>query len=89
MLFAHTFRLGQDSLALFALALIGSALGFLLFNFHPAQMFMGTAGATVLGFALGALSILGGAKVGTALLVLDIPILDVAWQIVNRVRAGR
>jgi UDP-GlcNAc:undecaprenyl-phosphate GlcNAc-1-phosphate transferase len=89
MLFAHTFRLGQDSLALFALALIGSALGFLLFNFHPAQMFMGSAGASVLGFALGALSILGGAKVGTALLVLGIPILDVAWQIVNRVRAGR
>lgn len=89
MLFAHTFRLGQGSVALLALALIGSALGFLLFNFHPAQVFMGSAGANVLGFALGALSIIGGAKVGTALLVLGIPILDVAWQIISRLRAGR
>lgn len=89
MLFAHTFRLGQDSLALIALALIGSGLGFLLFNFFPAQIFMGSAGAMVLGFALGVLSIIGGAKVGTALLVLGIPILDVAWQIIQRVRAGK
>jgi len=89
MLFAHTFNLGQNSLALLALALIGSTLGFLLFNFYPAQMFLGSAGASVLGFALGVLSIIGGAKVGTALLVLGIPILDVAWRIVNRVRAGK
>jgi UDP-GlcNAc:undecaprenyl-phosphate GlcNAc-1-phosphate transferase len=89
MLFAHTFHLGQNSLALLALALIGSVLGFLLFNFFPAQIFMGSAGASVLGFALGALSIIGGAKVGTALLVLIIPILDVAWQIINRLRAGK
>lgn len=89
MLFAHTFRLEQNSLALLALALIGSGLGVLMFNFFPAQIFMGSAGAMVLGFALGALSIIGGAKVGTALLVLCIPILDVAWQIIQRLRAGR
>lgn len=89
MLFAHTFRLEQTSIALLALALIGSGLGFLLFNFFPAQIFMGGAGPMVLGFALGALSIIGGAKVGTALLVLGIPILDVAWQIIQRIRAGR
>ncbi|MCI0474887.1 MAG: undecaprenyl/decaprenyl-phosphate alpha-N-acetylglucosaminyl 1-phosphate transferase, partial [Anaerolineales bacterium] len=89
MLFAHTFHLGQNSLALLALALLGSVLGFLLFNFFPAQIFMGSAGANVLGLTLGALSIIGGAKVGTALLVLGIPILDVAWQIIQRVRAGK
>jgi UDP-GlcNAc:undecaprenyl-phosphate/decaprenyl-phosphate GlcNAc-1-phosphate transferase len=89
MLFVHTYHLGQNSVGLLALALIGSVLGFLLFNFFPAQLFMGSAGANVLGFALGTLSIIGGAKVGTALLVLGIPILDVAWQIINRMRAGR
>jgi UDP-GlcNAc:undecaprenyl-phosphate GlcNAc-1-phosphate transferase len=89
MLFAHTFRLGQNSVALLMLALVGSGLGFLLFNFFPAQIFMGSAGANVLGLTLGVLSIIGGAKVGTALLVLIIPILDVAWQIVQRLRAGR
>jgi UDP-GlcNAc:undecaprenyl-phosphate GlcNAc-1-phosphate transferase len=89
VMFAHTFRLEQNSLALLALALVSSTLGFLLFNFYPARIFMGSAGAGVLGFALGVLSIIGGAKVATALLVLGIPILDVAWQIVSRLRAGR
>lgn len=89
VMFAHTFRLDQFSIALLALALVGVALGFLPFNFSPARIFLGSAGAFVLGFALGVLSIIGGAKVATALLVLGIPILDVAWQIVSRVRAGK
>ncbi len=88
VLFLHTFRLHQDSLALLPLALIGATLGILLFNFPPAKIFLGS-GAYVLGLALAVLSIIGGAKVATALLALAIPILDVAWQILNRVRAGR
>ena len=86
VLFIHTFRLEQYSLALLALALAGTVLGFLPFNFYPAKIFLGSAGANVLGFALGILSIIGGAKVATALLVLGIPILDVAWQIFHRLR---
>lgn len=88
VLFLHTFRLEQYSLALLPLALIGAALGFLFFNFPPARIFLGS-GAYILGFALAVLSIIGGAKVATALLALAIPILDVAWQILNRLRAGR
>ena len=87
VLFIHTFRLTQYSLALLPLALAGAALGFLIFNFSPARMFLGS-GAYLLGFALAVLSIIGGAKVASALLVLAIPILDVAWQILNRVRTG-
>ena len=89
VMFIHTYHLQQYSISLLALALISAALGFLLFNFSPARIFMGSTGANVLGFALGVLSIIGGAKVATALLVLGIPILDVAWQIVNRLRAGK
>lgn len=89
LLFAHSYRLGQYSIALLPLALGGCALGFLPFNFHPAKVFMGTSGSVFLGFSLGALAIIGGAKMATALLVLGIPILDVAWQIINRVRLGR
>lgn len=88
VLFIHTFELKQFSLALLPLALAGAALGFLLFNFPPARIFLGS-GAYLLGLALAVLSIIGGAKVATALLVLAIPILDVAWQILSRVRAGR
>ena len=89
ILFWHTFTLKQYSLAVLPLALAGSAAGFLPYNFHPARVFMGTCGSLVLGFALATLAIIGGAKMATALLVMGIPILDVAWQIVSRVRSSR
>ena len=89
LLFVHSHSLGQYSIALLPLALAGCVLGFLPFNFYPAKVFMGTSGAIFLGFALGTLAIIGGAKMATALLVLGVPILDVAWQIVNRLRLGR
>jgi UDP-GlcNAc:undecaprenyl-phosphate GlcNAc-1-phosphate transferase len=89
LLFAHSYRLGQYSVSLLPLALAGCVLGFLPFNFHPARIFMGTSGALFLGFALGSLSIIGGAKMATALLVMGIPILDVAWQIIHRLRLHR
>jgi UDP-N-acetylmuramyl pentapeptide phosphotransferase/UDP-N-acetylglucosamine-1-phosphate transferase len=87
VLFAHTFELGQTSLTLLPLALIGGTLGFLIFNFPPARIFLGS-GAYLLGFLLAVMSIIGGAKVATALLVLAIPILDVAWQILHRLLTG-
>ncbi len=89
VLFVHTLRLEQYSIALLGLALTGTVLGFLVFNFPPAKIFMGTAGALVLGYLLGVLSIIGAARVAFALLVLGMPIMDVAWQIVSRVRAGQ
>ncbi len=88
VLFMHNYKLTQYSLALLALALIGATLGFLIFNFPPAKIFLGS-GAYVLGFALAVLAIIGGTKAATALLVLAVPILDVAWQIVIRFREGR
>lgn len=92
ILFFHTaFRQvpPQPSIALLPAALAGCALGFLPYNFHPARIFLGSSGAYFLGFALANLSIIGGAKVATALLVLGVPILDVAWQIVVRMRQRR
>lgn len=89
LLFVHSYRLGQHSISLLPLALAGCTLGFLPFNFFPARMFMGTSGALFLGFALGTMAIIGGAKMATALLVMGIPILDVGWQIINRLRLGR
>jgi UDP-GlcNAc:undecaprenyl-phosphate GlcNAc-1-phosphate transferase len=83
----HMLRMEQLSVALLPLALLGSALGFLPFNFSPARVFMG-GGAYFLGFAVGALSIMAGAKVATVLLAMGIPIMDVAWQILSRLRAG-
>ena len=85
----HSYRLGQPEVALFPTALAGACLGFLPFNFHPARVFMGTAGAMVLGYALATLSILAPARIATALLVMGVPIVDVAWLIVSRWRRGQ
>ncbi len=78
----------QVSVSLLPLALAGACLGFLPWNFHPARVFMGS-GALFLGFTLGCLSIIGGAKAAAVLLVMAVPIMDVAWLIVTRLRRGR
>ncbi len=84
----HMYREGQYSVMLQPLALLGATLGFLPFNFHPARVFMGSSGSYTLGFALAALGIIAGAKVATVLLVMGLPILDVAWLIWRRWRHG-
>jgi UDP-GlcNAc:undecaprenyl-phosphate GlcNAc-1-phosphate transferase len=90
MIFIHAaFRLDQVSVSLLPLALFGSALGFLPYNFHPARVFMGSNGALFLGYTIGVLGIIGGAKMATVLLVMGLPLLDVVWQIARRVSAGR
>jgi len=84
----HMIREGQLSVALLPLALLGATAGFLPFNFNPARLFMGSSGSYFLGWALAALGIIAGAKVATVLLVMGLPILDVAWLIINRWRRG-
>ena len=85
----HSYNLGQLAVAAFPVALAGALLGFLPFNFSPARIFLGAAGAYGVGYGLATLSILAPAKIATALLVMAVPILDVAWQIFNRVRLGQ
>lgn len=88
MLFINSaFRVepAQTSVSLLHLALMGASLGFLLYNTYPARLFMG-GGAPLLGYMLGSLSIIGGAKMATILLVMGLPLLDATWQIFNRLR---
>lgn len=79
----------QLSVAILPIALLGTTLGFLPFNFAPARIFMGSSGSYFLGFAVAALGIIGGARVAAVMLVLGLPILDVAWLIIQRTRSGR
>lgn len=90
LLFAwHSYNLGQTAVAAFPLALAGALLGFIPFNFSPARIFLGSAGAYFIGFSLATLALITPAKIATALLVMAIPILDVAWQIFDRIRRGQ
>jgi len=81
-------RLGLPDVATLALALAAVALGFLPLNFYPASIIMGDSGSHFLGFSLAVIAILGPAKIATAMLVLGVPILEVAWSIVRRVAQG-
>lgn len=85
----HTIELGQWTVALLPLALAGACAGFLPFNFNPARIFMGDVGAMVLGYVLAVSAIIGGAKLATALLVLGVPLIDMAWLIIWRTIHGR
>ena len=68
----------QPNVALVATVFLAACLGFLVFNFYPAKIFLGESGSMFIGFMLGILAIIGGGKLATALLVMAIPILDLA-----------
>jgi UDP-N-acetylmuramyl pentapeptide phosphotransferase/UDP-N-acetylglucosamine-1-phosphate transferase len=93
VLFAHTYfwprNDPQFTISILPLVLGAAAIGFLAFNWHPARIILGDAGAYFLGYALAVLSIIGGAKIATALLALGLPVLDVAWMIAYRIANGR
>lgn len=86
---------GQPGMAIYALALMGSTLGFLRHNFYPARIFMGDAGATFLGYVLAAIAVDGAFKSATLVslvvpvLALGVPIFDTIWVIVRRFRENR
>jgi len=77
--------INQPATALLAITLTASSLGFLIFNFYPAKIFMGDTGSHFLGFTIAILAIFSGGKVATALLVLGFPILDGLWVVINRI----
>ncbi|MEK7631977.1 MAG: MraY family glycosyltransferase [Patescibacteria group bacterium] len=77
-------EVSQPETAILAMALAGAALGFLMWNWHPAKIFLGEGGSTWTGFMLGTLAILAGGKIATALLILGLPALDVGWTIARR-----
>lgn len=86
---------GQDEMAVFAVVLMGSTLGFLRHNFYPARIFMGDAGATFLGFVLSAIAVNGAFKSATLVslvvpvLALGVPIMDTIWVVIRRFRDNR
>jgi UDP-GlcNAc:undecaprenyl-phosphate/decaprenyl-phosphate GlcNAc-1-phosphate transferase len=65
----------------------GAALGFLIFNFYPAKIFPGY-GATSVYLLLAVASILSGAKLATAILVMGVPMTDGAFTILRRIGTG-
>ncbi len=78
----------QPDVALLSAISLGAFMGFLFWNFHPATIFLGEGGSTFVGFLLGVLAVISGGKLATALLVLGIPLLDVIWVVLRRMKTG-
>lgn len=94
VIFAASFRfynLDESQLVVSKLSMIGigAAAGFLFFNFNPAKIFPGDSGSYFLGFLVAVLAILSGAKVGAAILVMAIPLVDGAFTVVRRMAGGK
>ncbi len=91
---AVSLQSGQWIWGLMSISMIGSLLGFLVFNWHPAKIFMGDSGSFFLGFSLGAIGIMGGWSrnpIKSAIIpfaVLSIPIMDLLYVIVTRRLTG-
>ncbi len=77
----------QNQLAPTIMAFIcaGASLGFLIFNWHPAKIFPGFSGSTILGFMIAVLSIFSSAKLAIALLVLLVPAVDFFYTFFRRI----
>lgn len=81
--------MGNVTVILFSALLLGSIIGFLFYNFHPAKIFMGDSGALFLGFCLATLSVLGFKQATLVsfivpILILGVPLSDTFFAIVRR-----
>jgi UDP-GlcNAc:undecaprenyl-phosphate/decaprenyl-phosphate GlcNAc-1-phosphate transferase len=85
---------GNPLVAVMTLALAGSLIGFLRYNFNPASIFLGDSGALFIGFLLAALSVTGSQKASTAvavaipLMAFALPVIDTGFAIARRFVAG-
>ncbi len=86
----------QYPLSFISAALAGACVGFLRMNWRPARVFLGDGGSTFIGFILGCLALYGSwatnnpaVSFSTPLLVLGIPIFDIIYTTISRVRNGQ
>jgi len=88
--FMIALRTSQWALAGLSIALVGSTLGFLRHNFHPAKIFMGDSGSLFLGFTLASLGFMGEWSENPVkasiipILVLGVPVFDLAYIVIGR-----
>jgi UDP-GlcNAc:undecaprenyl-phosphate GlcNAc-1-phosphate transferase len=86
---------GRVAVSAVSVALAGSLIGFLRYNFNPAQIFLGDSGSMFLGFSVAVISIHGSQKNVAAvavlgpLLIMGYPILDTGMAIARRLNSIR
>ena len=83
-------KMGYDFIVMQCAIIAGASLGFLPFNFNPAKIFMGDAGALLLGYMLAVTSVMGMVKsvaavaLAVPVFALGLPIFDTTFAIIRR-----
>ena len=85
---------GNIFITMICSVLIGSLLGFLFFNFHPAKIFLGDSGALMIGFIIGFVSLLGFKNITFIslffpIIILAVPFIDTLFAMIRRVKKGQ
>jgi len=98
MLLLNAWTLGEMFISLILAAFMGSLLGFLVYNFNPASIFMGDCGSLFIGYMMGSLTLLERYTSNAAstlfpilmpVVILAVPILDTATVVLIRIREKR
>ncbi|ASN04111.1 glycosyltransferase family 4 protein [Virgibacillus necropolis] len=82
--------MGSMFIAILGLVVLGSTLGFLFYNFHPAKIFMGDTGALFLGYMISVMAVVGLFKnvalfsLIVPIIILGVPLLDTTFAIIRR-----
>ncbi|HKL16855.1 MAG TPA: MraY family glycosyltransferase [Patescibacteria group bacterium] len=77
------------NLGFLSLIVAGAFLGFLIYNFQPAKIFLGEGGSLFAGFILGCLAILSGSKLATTFLIAGLAIFDIFGVFFKRILKGK
>lgn len=94
-LFVVALAKGQPQSAMMAIVLVAVLIGYLKYNKQPAQIYMGDAGATFIGYTLGIIALEGAFKQATLLsvaipiLALGVPIFDNVFVVLKRIMNGK
>ncbi len=93
--FLMAIYLRQMEVAMVAAILMGCCLGFLLFNFKPAKIYLGDGGSTFLGFVLACIALYGGwsndgfiVAMGVPTIILGVLIFDMIYISIARIKNG-
>jgi len=73
----------------FSLVFLGAVLGFLIYNFPPAKIFMGDSGAYLIGFSLALLAMVFSTNVLSHLLIIGLPLFDGVYSNIRRLLKGK
>jgi UDP-GlcNAc:undecaprenyl-phosphate GlcNAc-1-phosphate transferase len=79
----------DPQVAMLSIIFAGTCLGFLIWNFNPAKIFLGEGGSLMTGFILGCLAIISKSKIAVTFMVVGIPMIDVIRVIIIRLRKGK